>query len=395
MYSPVLNRRSLLGLFGAAASSVVSGEIGRVVSDGVIHPGPPGPPVRNINFPRHSAYRPVSLSDPGDLPHLPADARLVRWRWARSSHRSLQDAFAALEPGDILVLPEDEKPFEIDTSRGFQVTSRNYYSMAATTRGVVGLGPGTVVRPSVSAFHRGRQTYMQGLQEKLLESRRPNAYFANFTMQGRDFGGLAYNATWASGAGTTWERIFFQGAHRGFLSGPPGEAGAICGYRGRSMRVYNCEIDCRDQSGRPVGTSPVMWNSQSDVVLRDVYAHHTYTGMPAFWRVHNASVTNLIHTDLGHGLPHSPGVNVEQCTGTFIFDSCTFIVDYGKRNHGLHLQTGGQSSSVRFQINNPTIDSGPWPGKFAIQQFDTTAQRSSDFTIRRANGAAYPYRVAH
>lgn len=388
-----LNRRRLLGLAGAVGASVIDhGSWNQTPSDASMRPLPPPLPLpspREIN-----KYRPVSISDARDLPHLPAEARLIHWPWARSRHKSIQDALSTLGVNDILVLPEDEQPFEVDTSHGFQVTSRNYHSMAATTSGIVGLGPGAAIRPSVSTFRMSRQTYSAGLQEKLLESRQAGAYFGNFTMYGQDFGGAAYNAIWASGSDTIWERIYFRGAQRGWLSYPPGEAGAICGYHGRNMQVYNCEIDCRDEYGKSVGTSPVMWNAQEGVTLRDVYTHHTYTGMPTFWRVHNATCFNLIHAHVAQGLPRSPGVNVEKCSGNFIFDDCTFIIDYGPKNHRLHLNTGGQTSSIHFNIRNPTIDAGPWPGRFAIQEYATDAQLSSDYKITNASGAYYPRHIA-
>jgi len=388
MSSSHLNRRQLLTIAGTAALVSVGSR-----SDAAVRPVLPVRP-RPPKTKQANPYRPLSVSDPRELPHFPTTARPVRWRWARTSRTTLQDALSTLDSNEVLVLPEDEKPYEIDTSRGFRVTRHNYHSMASPTRGIVGLGPNAVIQPSASAFRKGRQTYRNGLQEKMIESRQANAYFGNFTMHGRDFGGAAYNAIWASGAGTTWERIHFRGAHRGWLAVPPGEAGAICGYKGSGMRVFNCEIDCRDSSGRSVGTSPVMWSAQRNVSLTDVYAHHTYTGMPTFWRVDNAIATNLIHTNLDQGKPKSPGVNVEDCTGTFQFNDCTFIVGYGPHNRGLHLNTGSQTSSVRFEIRNPTIDAGPWPGYFSIQQYNTRSQKRADYRITHANGSSFPFRVA-
>lgn len=344
---------------------------------------------------RTHRYSPMSVGDVGELPHFPADANPVRWHWARSRGLSIQDAVATLGPNDVLVLPEDELPYEVDTSKGFQVTSNNYYSMAYLQRGLAGLGPGAVVQPRKTGFRQGRQTYSRGMQEKMIESRAAGAYLGNFTMYGRDLGGVGYNATWASGARTTWEHIYFRGAHRGWDGKPPGESGAICGYKGAHMRAYNCEIDCRDLEGVSVGPSPYMWNAQSDVRTRDILAHHAYVGMPTFWKVHNAVVTNLISRDGAQGLPFSPGVNVEASSGTFTFDDCVFLVDYGAHNHGLHLNTGRQPSSIVFRINNPSIDDGPWPGYFSIQEYGDPPQKASDFHVTRADGSAYPFRIAH
>ncbi len=388
--SPHVNRRQLLTLAGVTTlASLASVHAEAATRRLPVSPGPGLPRMKQSN-----PYRPLSISDPRELPHFPHDAHLVRWHWARASHTTLQDALDTLEPHDILVLPEDEDPYEIDTSRGFRVDRNHYYSMASLTRGIVGLGPNAIIRPAASPFRQGHQTYSRGLQEKMIESRQSNAYFGNFTMHGRNFGGAAYNATWASGPGTIWERIYFRGAQRGWKGVPPGEAGAICGYKGAGMRAYNCEIDSRDEAGNLVGTSPLMWNAQRDVTIADIYAHHTYTGMPTFWKVHDATATNLIHTDLGLAGLSSPGVNVEECSGHFVFDDCTFIIDYGPNNHGLHLNTGSQTSSITFSIRNPTIDAGPWPGHFAIQEYNTRSQRRSDYHITRGDGSPYPFRIA-
>lgn len=389
--SPHLNRRQLLTLAGATAAT------GIILPRSWADPHPDGrPSLRRPGLPQihvDRPYRPLPVSDPRELPNFPADANPVRWRWSRASHTTIQDAIQTLGPNDVLVLPEDDAPYEIDTSRGFKVTRNNYHSMAHVTRGIAGLGPNAVIRPASSAFRKGRQTYSRGLQAKMIESRAEYAYLGNFTMYGRDFGGAAYNATWASGRGTVWERIYFRGAHRGWYCEPPGEAAAICGYRGSGMQVFNCEIDCRDEKGNSVGTSPLMWNAQSDVHLTDVYAHHTYMGMPTFWKVQGASVTNLIHRDVAQGRPFSPGVNVISSSGRFRFTDCTFIIDYGTHNHGHHLNTGGQTSSVEFDIRNPTIDAGPFPGEFSIYQYDAPAQRRSDYNISKANGDPYPFHI--
>lgn len=387
MNSPHIDRRHFLTLAGTLTAVGLTAPTADATRYRTDPPGRLSPSLPQMKH--HNSYRPLPISDPRELPHFPSDARLVPWRWSRASKTSIQDAVATLGPNDVLVLPEDERPFEVDTSRGFRVTRHNYHSMAHLTRGIVGLGPGAVIRPSASAFRMGHQRYSRGLQEKLIECRTAHAYLGNFTMYGRDLGGCAYNATWASGTGTTWERIHFRGAHRGWLAQPPGEAGAICGYRGGGMRVYNCEIDCRDESGTSVGPSPCMWNSQTDVKLSDVYAHHTYVGMPSFWKVHNAVATNLIHSHGAQGYTWSPGVNVEACSGTFEFNRCTFMLGSIWDNNGMHLNTGRQSSSVQFDITDPTIDAGRWPGLFSIHEYKTSAQRRSDYNITNSNGSPY------
>lgn len=377
-----VSRRAALSLASAAAiSAVFEAGPARALSG--------RPPVMIQDL-----YRPIPLQDARALPHFPADANPVVWRWARSSGTTIQDAVATLGERDILILPEDEKPYLIDSSHGFRKGGGHWHSMVAVPRGIAGLGPNAVIEPSPSAFSAARQAYAHGMQEKMIESRSAGAYFGNFTMRGRDFGGIGYNAIWASGAGTTWERLYFRGAHRGWKSMPPGEAGAICGYKGTGMRAYNIEIDCRDEYGVSVGTSPLMWNAQSDVQITDVYAHHAYAGMPTWWRVSSAKTTRLIHRDMAQGVDKAPGVNVEDCSGHHVFDNCTLLLNYGPSNRGMHLQSGTPSSSIVFDIRSPIIDAGRWPGFFSIQESKGSPQRNSDIHITRADGSAYPFRVA-
>lgn len=378
----IITRRTLLTL----GSAVVISEL---LETGPARAARGRPPVMMQN-----RYRPIPLIDARALPHFPTDANPVLWHWSRRSGMTIQDAVETLGERDILILPEDEKPYTIDSSRGFQRTRRNFHSMVAVRRGIAGLGPNAVIEPSPSAFSAPRQVYTHGMREKMIESRSPGAYFGNFTMRGHDFGGIGYNATWASGAGTTWERIYFRGAHRGWKSSPPGEAGAICGYRGTGMRAYNIEVDCRDQYGVSVGTSPLMWNAQSNVEVTDVYAHHAYAGMPTWWRVSSAKTTRLIHRDMAQGVAEAPGVNVEDCWGHHVFDNCTLLLDYGPNNRGMHLQSGSPSSSIVFDIRAPIIDAGRWPGFFSIQESRGSPQRDSDIHITRADGSAYPFRIA-
>ena len=370
--SPTFSRRSLL--VGGAALGAIAAIPASSAS---------------ANLP---TFGPFAVSDVGQIPGFPSNANPVQWKWARSSGMTLQGAMALLGDNDILVLPEDPEPFWIDTSQGFVSNARQYRSMLGVRRGIVGLGPGAVVRPKKSGFAQGQQTYADGLQEKMIESQQDNAFFANFTMRGEDLGGCAYNGIWASGHNTRFSYLKLQGAHRGWLSRPPGEAGAITGYKGMGMLLSGIEIDCRDDNGVSVGTSPIMFNLQSYVGVTNVYAHHTRVGMPTFWRCTTSACINLIHSDVAQE-GSSPGVNIEQCAGDFTLRNCTFMIGWGPNNSGAHVSVGGADSMVTVEVRNPTYDPGP-QGKFFIQQWGQVDPSRNYYLVVDSAGRAIPTYVA-
>lgn len=317
---------------------------------------------------KSDAIGPISISDASSLAHIPRDARLVKWHWARSSGMKLEEAALTLKPGEILVLPEDEQPYEVDSSKGFKTDGHCWHSMCKVGRGIVGLGPGAVIQPSASSYREGRQR-SGPVQNKVIDTSTPNAYFGNFTMRGRDFGGVAYHALYALGNDTVFERLHLEGAHRGFADRPPGEAGAISVYKGARPAVYGVEIDCRDpQTGTSVGTSPMMFNRNTDARVQDVYAHHTKIGMPTFWECTNAHVTRLQHTDCGV-VGDSPGVNMENTKGLFIFDEPTFHLT-GASNNGRHINIGGtRGCRGKVAVLNPRYSSRRDGATFTVQQW--------------------------
>lgn len=344
-----------------------------------------------------AAIGPRRVRSASELEHIPHDARLVPWRWGRHSGMTLDAAARTLGANDILVLPEDEKPFVVDSSQGFARDRRRWYAMCRVRRGIVGLGPGTVITTSASAFRQGKQTGRGGVQQKVIESTTPGAYFGNFTMLGRDFGGVAYNAIAATGNNTVWERIHFLGAHRGWLGVPPGESGAISGYKGSGMAVYGVEVDCRDHvTGQPVGSSPLMFNRNRKVRLVDVHAHHTRVGMPTFWECSDIEAVRLQHTDCGLK-GGSPGVNLENCTGTMRFVQPTFHIDYAgdTHNYGLHLNVGGSRGTHGLvQVTGARLDSGPkGRGVLAIQHYGAQQRNMVRYAVSGTPSAGMTYRI--
>lgn len=338
-----------------------------------------------------NVYRPYKINSPLELPHAPRDANYVMWNFPAGT--MLHQAFQTLGPNDILVLPERAAPYEIDSSRGFISDGTRIYSMAAAKRGVVGLGPGVVIQPSASSFTMPtRSTSTEGNQNNILMTTADNSYFGNFEMRGRTFGQAAYDATWQLGNNSIWERLYFNGAHRGWSGIPPGETGAVTGYRGTNQQVYNVEVDCRDPAtGVRVGTSPVMFNAQSNVRMDDVYLHHAYTGMPTFWRVTNVTTNRMRSEFNGSGSKTGYGANHESVSGTVTHNNPTFIIDLPNNPDSHHLVLGTDDTNAVYNINNPTIDTGHFgPGVFdvMIYPYPRYAQNQANIHV-----TGKPYRI--
>lgn len=311
-----------------------------------------------------TAYGPRSIRHVGD--HGSPPSNLNYRMWSFSSKTTLSAALARMGPRDCLVLPERSAPYLIDTSHGFAYPGTTH-GMARATGGIYGMGPGSVIQYGYSGFSSGRSGG-GGNRNRIIECSTDHAYFGNFTMQGRDLGGCAFDGIKANGDYTLFENLRLVGAHRGWRNSPPGEAGGIVGYSGTGQTVRNCEIDCRDTWGRRVGTSPLMFNQQSQVTVQDVWAHHSVAGAITCWRVDNVVLrrTRSEHNGSGSGGLNGHAFNIEQSSGTALLDRCTFIADYG-RNTGVHLSVGSYfSHPARVRVVGPTHDAGPYHGPLAV-----------------------------
>jgi hypothetical protein len=326
-------------------------------------------------------YHPMVISSATQLPHAPKDANYVSWNTLGVTY--LEQAFKKLGSNDILVLPERAAPYEIDSTRGFVNDATHFYSMCLAQRGLVGLGPGVIVQTSASSFRSGQVSFGNGgNQNRIVQCENAGAYWGNFEMRGRDFGGVQYDGIDCNGNNAVWERIFFNGAHRGFKAAPDGECGALSGYKGSNQQVYNVEVDCRDPAtGRPVGTSPFMFNVQSNVTVVDFYGHHAYAGMPTFWTVTNIITTRLRSEFNGNGPLGigGAGINHEIVAGTVTHNNPTLIMGTSNPD-AAHISIGTDSTNANYFINNPTFDAswdGPntltvdiWPYPKGISQTD-------------------------
>lgn len=389
----VLTRRRALTLGGVLLGGAVLGGRGPAqAATDAVQLGP-ATVVQREPVGQAVPYRARRVSDPTQLAHFPVGARVRTWD---PSWTYLQQGFAACAADEVLVLPERDAPYLVDSSRGFPAGG----AMAGMKRGLVGLGPRVVVQPTASSWSKPAQTSALPV-EAVFTTSVAGAYFGNLEMHGRDFGGFAYNGTRLFGDRAVVENVCFNAAHRGFKNSPPGETGAVNNWKGDDQLVVNCEVECRDASGARVASSPVMFNSQRRVTVEDVYAHHSVAGMPTFWKVTDGSTRRLRseHNGSGRGGLNGSGFNHELCAGTITHTDISLLIDYrAPANTGLHLSVGTNVGSAKIRLVNPTFDRGPWAGVVSVQYltggYVPFSQLDADITAVTAAGSAIPVRTS-
>lgn len=380
-------------------------------------PSSPNPSLGPVSFPSIEAMKASGKF------RIPRDANLVMWS---HGNKTLEEVLGTLGGNDILVLPERSQPYLIDSSGGFRaagvgsiagqggkripVTStfqgrdaRTWFAMARAQRGIIGLGPGAVIATTDSGFRQeaqiedkgsplvgggtspGRywwntsgvkQYELAGAQEKLIETAHSNAYFANFGLRGRDFGGVAYSAI--SMPGGTLERLNLNGAWRGFQAVPNGETAAIAINGGRYL-ISRVAIGPLDEQGRRVGSSPVMVNNSPGGRWEYGDVSQTRVGMPTIWRSSGRHEWYEVSSRWGGG----HGVNIEAAK-----DGFEFVMTGGRlwpnrggrggnpspdgiHGNGLHLALHATGRAT-IALNNVDLDSNVQAGKLNVQLYNGT-----------------------
>jgi hypothetical protein len=355
--------------------------------------------------------------------HIPSDANLVTWHYG---NQTLEQVLMTLGTNDILVLPERAQPYYIDSSDGFRASgvsavsaldgkkipvvntymgkqARTWFAMARATRGIIGMGPGAVIEPTDSGFKEeaqipdkgsalpgggtspGRfwyntsgvkQSELVGSQEKLLETAAANAYFGNFTMHGRDFGGVAYSAL--SMKGGTAERLDLDGAWRGFQAVPNGEAGAITVNKGTYL-VSRVSMSPLDANGKRVGSSPLMINSSPGGRWEYGEVDGAKAGMPTIW---NSSGT---HTwfDVSSKWGTTQAVNLEDTLDGFKFVMTGGALWANRGGNGGHPSPDGvygngmhiglhALGNTTITLQDVDLDRNAQAGKLCVQLYGGT-----------------------
>ncbi len=353
--------------------------------------------------PTVTPFRPVKFANLDEAKRVlgaPADANYVVWK---NEWTHLEQAFAAMSDNDILVLPERAQPYLIDSSKGFmasgvkEITGPNgtrtpvisnvrlWFAMSRARRGILGLGPGVVIAPSASSwtapaqpkpltayFSNGSSQEMVGSANKLIEANHTNPFFANFELQGRDFGGVSYNGIALDGTDRTVKNIFFNGCWRGFSGEPNGETGGLSFLKG-VYTVDNCEFNPVDSA-----PSPIMWNRTTGGTLSNVKAGTTALGMFTYWRCGGKNVwknVTLANRRIGLNLEENlAGFELEWTGGAMLLE---------RTDNSFHLNMNPSNGSQKLTLKDVKI-TGSYTGQTGklIAHIYTTAgkQRKSDVT---------------
>lgn len=371
--------------------------------------------------PAGSIYQPVSVASldaARTLTGAPTGANYVVWK---SEWTHLQQAFAALGSNDILVLPERPEPYLIDSQYGFMaagvkevdgvgadgkkngtrvpIVSRNnlWFAMSRAPRGIIGLGPGAVIQPSNSGYTRqaqpilqdqvaGNQTMlrymldgttgeMYGVQEKLIECEHPDSFFGNFTLRGRDFGGVAYNGIVAappSGGKTKVARVNFDGCWRGHAGVPNGETAGLAVTRA-SYVIESCDFHSTG------GPSPIMWNRTAGGTVTHVRQDKPNYGMFTYWRCGGVNTLTDVLMDTGQ-----IGFNLEENLAGFTLNmnGGRMMLDYPQSNRRFHLNINPSGGSVKVALKGVQVSGNGYTAGTVSAHVYTTAgvQKRADIT---------------
>lgn len=383
---------------------------------------------------------PIELRDLDELleaePELPRDRSLYV---PCPTGVSLEEAFMGLPSDNHLLLLQRDQEVPIDTADGFRAagasavagtdgkripvastfkgrSARTWFAMARARRGVVGLGPGSRAIPRASAFTqeqqipdkgsplpgggtspgrfwwnlKGEQKHeLVGAQEKLIESVHDDAHFANFALEGMDFGGVAYSAI--SALGGRFSRLGLDGAWRGFAGEPNGETAAI-NIAKRAYLISRCATSPLNAAGRRVGSSPMMVNDSPGGRWEHGDSSQAIAGMPTIWR--SSGLHEWIDVISRWG---GPGVNLEQCLDGFEFRWTGGICWPNRGGAGGHPAPDGiHRNSLHVSLNargratvtlrDVDLDDNVQAGKLCVQLYgDTTDPSKVRVTATQGN----------
>jgi hypothetical protein len=390
--------------------------------------------------------------------HTPADAQYVVWDPSWPVNRDIEDVFATeLGDNDILVLPERTQPYIVDSSEGFRAASvqsvtgrygelpivnryknirpaRTWFSMARARRGILGLGPRTVIKMSDDTWTQEpqlqdkgsnmenntyvspgrywtntsgvRQSELVGCQEKVIDSDHDSPYFGNFVLKSRDLGGVAFHGV-SIGAGSNGvaERLDLSGAWHGFLGIPNGESGGVTVRNNNNYLISKCLLGTRDSTGFRTGTSPIMINTtMGGGRIEDIDSTETYAGMLTLWNCGGKHVLSNVNTRWTN-----PGINLEKCQAGFELEWIGGSnwsnyndnggkpgkpSDQGLYRNGLHISLNSPGGSAKITLRGVDLDRGPVAGALNVQSWGSdTQQTAATITCFDVNGASIPVKV--
>ncbi len=350
-------------------------------------------------------FKPVSyasLSAARAALGAPSDANYVMWN---HDGQHLEQVFLSLGANDILVLPERAQPYPIDSSKGFMAmgvkeitgpnnsrtpvvdSNRLWFAMSKARRGIIGLGPGAVIEPTNSGWTAPeqprplywynqsgvQQTELVGSQNKLIDVDHNNPFFANFTMKGRDFGGVAYNGlSLPTNSTNIIRRVHFDRSWRGFSDIPNGETGGLSFLRS-DYTIENCLFTPHATRG----PSPIMWNRTTGGVMRNVKVEQHDIGMITFWKCLGVNIFENVYTN-GRKI----GINLEEEEAGFDLRWTGGAIRLLDNQGGFHLNINPSGGSQKIALRDVDVTlNGYTPGQLSAVIYSTNGvQKRSDVT---------------
>jgi hypothetical protein len=358
-------------------------------------------------------YTPISftsLAAARSALNAPSDANYVIWN---HDGQHLEQVFSSLGENDILVLPERAQPYPLDSSNGFMAmgvkeitgpnnsrtpvvnSNRLWFAMAMARRGIIGMGPGAVIEPTNSGWTAPaqprplywynlagqQQSELVGSQNKLIDSEHSHPFYANFTMKGRSFGGVAYNGlSLQTGSTNVIRRIHFDESWRGFSDIPNGETGGLTFLRS-DYTIENCLFTPHPTQG----PSPIMWNRTTGGVMRNVKVEQHTIGMITFWRCLGLNIFENVSTN-GRNI----GINLEEEEAGFDLRWTGGAIRLQDNQGGFHLNINPSGGSQKVTLRNIDVTlNGYTPGELSAVIYSTNGvQKRSDITW---NGGTISY----
>lgn len=346
---------------------------------------------------------------------IPADRNLVRWTFG---DQDLEKVHAQLKDNDVLVLFKG-RDYWIDSSKGFMASGvkevdgtgpdgkkdgsrvpvvhnpRLWFEMTRARAGIVALGP-VVINVTDSGWTAPRQPVrkpdgsesqtvyytngttgtLSGAQNTLIGYSHPSPIFANFIIKGRDFGGVAYNTikrTGGTGVEAIVRRVTFDQSWRSHAGTPNGEAGALT-FNGGRVLIENCDLIT--PSAGYAGGSPIMWNNNTGVTVRNVRSRGTKPGMWTFWRCGGKNVFENVSLQSSR-----IGVNIEQNLAGFELDWTTGanVIGMGTTESAFHFSTNPSGGPPKIALHGVTCSpNGYTPSAMCVNVYTTfgVAKRS-------------------
>lgn len=331
---------------------------------------------------------------PGQTYVRPSGAGYVRWEDLYNPGDNLQAVMDRAGPTAILTFPADEIPVGVDfypdgSSKGYKSVVR------LTCRGLAGSGEGRtrLVMPKTTSKTQSTPTSGPPLAKLIdMSARTQNPYFGGFTLAAEDVLGanglpLLFNGITTAGTGLLVEHLDLQHAHRGNKNAPPGETGGLATVQVTGGVIRDVTIDCRDDSGARVGTSPFMGNNTTNLLIERLHAHHAYAGTVTFWRCSGITTRRLRSERNGSGDGSGVGINHELCSGSIRHEEPVILTP-----SSFVMSASSSEASALITVVDPVTG----PGDFRVWSAATylgkpEAQRQSDITVTRG-GQPVPLR---